>query len=60
MQHRLSTGSFKLEIVENDIQKVTMALYSAADKMMMAIGYPVEKLSSYVRPAVSGVTTWLR
>jgi len=49
-----------LEIVENDIQKVTMALYSAADKMMMAIGYPVEKLSSYVRPAVSGVTTWLR
>jgi hypothetical protein len=28
MLRRLSTGTFKLEIVENDIQKVTMALDS--------------------------------
>ncbi|MDD1694392.1 MAG: AarF/ABC1/UbiB kinase family protein, partial [Methanoregula sp.] len=37
MLRRLSTGSFKLEIVENDIQKVTMALDKASDKMMMGI-----------------------
>jgi len=37
MLRRLLTGTFKLEIVETDLQKLTMALDSAADKMMMAI-----------------------
>jgi len=64
MLRRLSTGTFKLEIVENDIQKVTMALDSAADKMMMAIVVASLVVGSSLVMQVSSITlppqiTWL-
>jgi ubiquinone biosynthesis protein len=37
MLRRLSTGTFKLEIVENDIEKVQMALDKASDKLMIGM-----------------------
>jgi ubiquinone biosynthesis protein len=37
MLRRLSTGTFKLEIVETDIQKLQMALDKASDKMMIGL-----------------------
>ncbi|NMB79749.1 MAG: AarF/ABC1/UbiB kinase family protein [Methanomicrobiales archaeon] len=37
MLRRLSTGTFKLEIVENDIEKVQMALDKASDKLMIGL-----------------------
>ena len=37
MLRRLSTGTFKLEIVDTDIQKLQMALDKASDKLMMAL-----------------------
>ena len=37
MLRRLSTGTFKLEIVDTDIQKVQMALDKAADKLMIGM-----------------------
>ncbi|MDD4136745.1 MAG: AarF/ABC1/UbiB kinase family protein [Methanoregula sp.] len=37
MLRRLSTGTFKLEIVENDIQKVQMSIDKLADKLMMGM-----------------------
>jgi ubiquinone biosynthesis protein len=37
MLRRLSTGTFKLEIVDTDIQKVQMALDKAADKLMVGM-----------------------
>ncbi len=64
MLRRLSTGTFKLEIVENDIQKVTMALDSAADKMMMAIVVASLVVGSSLVMQVSSISlppqiTWL-
>jgi ubiquinone biosynthesis protein len=37
MLRRLSTGTFKLEIVDTDIQKLQMALDKAADKLMVGM-----------------------
>ena len=37
MLRRLSTGTFKLEIVETDIQKLQMALDKASDKLMIGL-----------------------
>jgi ubiquinone biosynthesis protein len=37
MLRRLSTGTFKLEIVDTDIQKVQMALDKASDKLMIGM-----------------------
>jgi ubiquinone biosynthesis protein len=37
MLRRLSTGTFKLEIVDTDLQKVTMALDKASDKLMIGL-----------------------
>lgn len=37
MLRRLSTGTFKLEIVDTDIQKVQMALDKASDKIMIGM-----------------------
>ena len=37
MLRRLSTGTFKLEIVENDIEKLQMAADKASDKLMMGM-----------------------
>jgi ubiquinone biosynthesis protein len=37
MLRRLSTGTFKLEIVDTDIQKLQMALDKAADKLMIGM-----------------------
>jgi ubiquinone biosynthesis protein len=37
MLRRLSTGTFKLEIVENDIAKVTMAIDRFSDKLLMGL-----------------------
>ena len=37
MLRRLSTGTFKLEIVDTDIQKLQMALDKASDKIMVGI-----------------------
>ena len=37
MLRRLSTGTFKLEIVEIDIQKVQMLIDKLADKLMMGM-----------------------
>jgi ubiquinone biosynthesis protein len=37
MLRRLSTGTFKLEIVETDIQKLQMALDKASDKLMIGM-----------------------
>ena len=54
MLRRLSTGTFKLEIVETDIEKVQMALDKASDKLM--IGMVVAALvvgSSLVHPEES-------
>ncbi len=64
MLRRLSTGSFKLEIVENDLQKLTMALDSAADKMMMGIVVASLVVGSSLVLQVSAITlppqiTWL-
>ena len=42
MLRRLSTGTFKLEIVETDIQKLQMSLDKASDKLM--IGFVVASL----------------
>jgi ubiquinone biosynthesis protein len=42
MLRRLSTGTFKLEIVDTDIQKLQMALDKASDKLM--IGFVVASL----------------
>ena len=56
MLRRLSTGSFKLEIVENDIQKVTMALDKASDKMMMGIVVASLVIGSSLVLQVSSVT----
>jgi ubiquinone biosynthesis protein len=42
MLRRLSTGTFKLEIVDTDIQKLQMALDQASDKLM--IGFVVASL----------------
>jgi ubiquinone biosynthesis protein len=53
MLRRLSTGTFKLEIVETDIQKLQMSLDKASDKLM--IGMVVASLvigSSLVLQAV--------
>ena len=56
MLRRLSTGSFKREIVENDLQKLTMALDSAADKMMMAIVVAALVIGSSLVMQVSSIT----
>lgn len=37
MLRRLSTGTFKLEIVDTDLQKLQMALDKAADKLMIGL-----------------------
>lgn len=37
MLRRLSTGTFKLEIVETDIQKLQMSLDKASDKLMIGL-----------------------
>jgi ubiquinone biosynthesis protein len=37
MLRRLSTGTFKLEIVDTDIQKLQMALDKASDKIMIGL-----------------------
>ncbi|MFA4877589.1 MAG: AarF/ABC1/UbiB kinase family protein [Methanoregula sp.] len=37
MLRRLSTGTFKLEIVDTDIQKLQMALDKASDKLMIGL-----------------------
>jgi ubiquinone biosynthesis protein len=37
MLRRLSTGTFTLEIVETDIQKLQMALDKASDKLMIGL-----------------------
>jgi ubiquinone biosynthesis protein len=37
MLRRLSTGTFKLEIVETDIQKLQMALDKASDKLLLGL-----------------------
>jgi len=37
MLRRLSTGTFKLEIVDTDLQKLTMALDKASDKLMIGL-----------------------
>jgi len=37
MLKRLSTGTFKLEIVDTDLQKLTMALDRASDKVMIGL-----------------------
>jgi ubiquinone biosynthesis protein len=37
MLRRLSTGTFKLEVVDTDIQKVQMALDKASDKIMIGM-----------------------
>ena len=37
MLRRLSTGTFKLEIVDTDIQKLQMALDKASDKLMIGM-----------------------
>jgi len=37
MLRRLSTGTFKLEIVDTDIQKLQMALDTASDKLMIGL-----------------------
>ena len=37
MLRRLSTGTFKLEIVDTDIQKVQMSIDKLADKLMMGM-----------------------
>jgi ubiquinone biosynthesis protein len=37
MLRRLSTGTFKLEIVDTDIQKLQMALDRASDKIMIGL-----------------------
>ena len=42
MLRRLSTGTFKLELVDSDIQKLQMALDRASDKLM--IGFVVASL----------------
>ena len=42
MLRRLSTGTFKLEVVDTDIQKLQMALDKASDKLM--IGFVVASL----------------
>jgi ubiquinone biosynthesis protein len=38
MLRRLSTGTFKLEIVDTDIQKLQMSLDKASDKLMIGMG----------------------
>jgi ubiquinone biosynthesis protein len=37
MLRRLSTGTFKLEIVETDIQKLQMSLDKASDKLLLGL-----------------------
>ena len=37
MLRRLSTGTFKLEIVDTDLQKLQMALDRASDKIMIGL-----------------------
>ncbi|MDD1687405.1 AarF/ABC1/UbiB kinase family protein [Methanoregula sp.] len=56
MLRRLSTGTFKLEIVDTDIQKVTMALDKASDKMMMGIVVASLVIGSSLVLQVSSVT----
>jgi len=56
MLRRLSTGSFKLEIVENDIQKLQMALDRFSDKLLMGIVVASLVIGSSLVLQVSSVT----
>ena len=55
MLRRLSTGTFKLEIVDTDIQKVQMALDKASDKIMIGLGRGLARDRVIARPPVSSV-----
>lgn len=64
MLRRLSSGSFKLEFVATDIQKVTMAIDKASDKMMMGIVVASLVVGSSLVLQVSSISlpeqvTWL-
>ena len=52
MLRRLSTGTFKLEIVDTDIQKLQMSLDKASDKLMigMVVASLVLQSSSFTLP----------
>lgn len=56
MLRRLSTGSFKLEIVENDIQKLQMALDRFSDKLLMGMVVASLVIGSSLVLQVSSVT----
>ncbi|MGA2122596.1 MAG: AarF/ABC1/UbiB kinase family protein [Methanoregula sp.] len=56
MLRRLSTGTFKLEIVDTDIQKVEMALDKASDKLMMGLVVASLVVGSSLVLQVSSVT----
>ncbi|PKG33801.1 AarF/ABC1/UbiB kinase family protein [Methanoregula sp.] len=56
MLRRLSTGSFKLEIVENDIQKLQMSLDRFSDKLLMGMVVASLVIGSSLVLQVSSVT----
>jgi ubiquinone biosynthesis protein len=56
MLRRLSTGAFKLEIVENDIQKLQMALDRFSDKLLMGMVVASLVIGSSLVLQVSSVT----
>jgi ubiquinone biosynthesis protein len=61
MLRRLSTGTFKLEIVENDIEKVQMALDKASDKLMigMVVGALVVGSSLVIQKSPFAMPDWV-
>ena len=56
MLRRLSTGSFRLEIVENDIQKLQMSLDRFSDKLLMGMVVASLVIGSSLVLQVSSVT----
>ncbi len=56
MLRRLSTGAFRLEIVENDIQKLQMALDRFSDKLLMGMVVASLVIGSSLVLQVSSVT----